>query len=341
MRTITHLAAPLVLASALIACGQERSSSTAGPAGTAAVAPSTTTSVPPLAHHGVGVRSTQVVDRSRSTSADPRGTAAKTARTLELTVYYPSDDAPAPSEDAPTGLEPIADATIADGRFPLVVFSHGLGQSGDRYGSRLYEWASAGYLVVAPTFPLTSGEGAALDDYVNQPADVRFVIDEVLRRADDVGDDLFHGRVDQNHIALAGHSMGAMMSIAVAFNSCCHDERINAIVAVSGLELDFPGGDFARMPPVPLLAVHGDQDVVVKIEGSERLIEDATGPAAFLRLPASGHGDIMFWEPGSLVADVAVAFLDRFVRDDDRRWSDIDDVVTAAGLGSLLRVNGA
>jgi dienelactone hydrolase len=335
MHRLTTSVLAILLVVALTACG-DADADRAAPTTTSTALPSTTTTVPPLAQHGAGVRTTQLVDPSRPTAADPRGASAMPDRTLELTVYYPSDAAPAPTEDAPTGLEPVPGAPISEGRFPLVVFSHGLGQAGDRYGSRIYEWVSAGYLVVAPTFPLTSGDGARLDDYVNQPADVRFVIDEVLRRSADPADDLFHDHVDNERIALAGHSMGAMMSIAVAFNSCCLDDRIDAIVEVSGIQLDFPGGGYEDMPPIPLLAVHGGADTLVKIEGSERLVAAATGPTAFLRLPASGHGDIMFWEPGSLVADVAVAFLDRHLRGDDRRWSEIEEVTAASGLGTLL-----
>ena len=43
--------------------------------------------------------------------------------------------------------------------------------------------AQAGHLVALPTFPLTSGDGAEFTDYVNQPADISFVIDTVRPEA--------------------------------------------------------------------------------------------------------------------------------------------------------------
>ena len=54
------------------------------------------------------------------------------------------------------------------------------------YRSALDLWASRGYVVVAPTFPLSSGTapgGPGLADYREQPADVSFVISRVLRLA--------------------------------------------------------------------------------------------------------------------------------------------------------------
>jgi len=106
--------------------------------------------------HPVGKRSIELVDRSRPTSPDPeRDLPGRPDRTIPVTLLYPADGTP---EANP---KPVEDAPIADGTFPLVVFSHGWTSSGDSraYQNRLVVWASAGYVVGAPTFPLTSGPG--------------------------------------------------------------------------------------------------------------------------------------------------------------------------------------
>ena len=114
--------------------------------------------------------------------------------------------------DVPATTEPVDDAAVADGTFPLVVFSHGWLASGPAYEVRIKEWARAGYIVAAPTFPLSSGAGGMLGDYVNQPADVSFVIDELLALPDD---DPLAGHVDADAVAAAGHSLGAITTIGV------------------------------------------------------------------------------------------------------------------------------
>src|SRR5438045_2968791 len=41
--------------------------------------------------------------------------------------------------------------TIPGGRFPLVIFCHGLSGSAERYAKTLAGWAAAGFVVAAPT----------------------------------------------------------------------------------------------------------------------------------------------------------------------------------------------
>src|SRR5438067_1920033 len=95
-----------------------------------------------------------LVDTSRRAGSGPR--------VLTTSVWYPA---------APGGP------------FPLVVFAHGYNVTPAPYAGLLQSWARAGYVVAAPTFPLTNPGapgGPNEDDVVNQPADVRFVIDRLL-----------------------------------------------------------------------------------------------------------------------------------------------------------------
>ena len=99
-----------------------------------------------------------------------------------------------------------------------------------------------GYVVAAPTFPLSNGAapgGPKLTDYVNQPADVSFVIGRVLRLART--DPSLRRAVDRHDVGIAGHSLGAITTLGLALNSCCHDRRVEAAVAFSGLAAPVPG----------------------------------------------------------------------------------------------------
>ena len=76
------------------------------------------------------------VDTTRPTETTKQ-LAAKALRDLPTIVWSP--------KDAPAGTT-----------FPLVVFGHGLGANAGRYRELLKAVASAGYVVAAPTFPVSS-----------------------------------------------------------------------------------------------------------------------------------------------------------------------------------------
>src|SRR3954454_20884127 len=68
---------------------------------------------------------------------------------------------------------------------PLIVFGHGAWGHPRKFTRLFAHWADAGYVVAGPSFPHTNDEDPPpylLDDVVNQPADVSFVIDELAGR---------------------------------------------------------------------------------------------------------------------------------------------------------------
>ena len=73
------------------------------------------------------------------------------SRTLPTQVWYPAQGPPG------GGDQPNAPADKAHGPYPLVIFSHGYTGNGPVYGPFVREWVKAGYVVAAPTFPLTHG----------------------------------------------------------------------------------------------------------------------------------------------------------------------------------------
>lgn len=284
------------------------SGKTSSPPSPSSSATSTETTFP------VGRRDVTYVDTSRQTAADPmRNLPEKPSRTLPVMVLYPATGATPPDPASP----PTPDAPAASGPFPLVVFSHGITASGPIYVARLQRWARAGYVVAAPTFPLSGpgakfpGDSVALGDYRNQPADVRFVISQLLAHNTAANDPL-HGLIDPHEIAAAGHSLGAITTLGLIENSCCHDPLIKAGISVSGVELPFPDGSFDNPPATPLLLIHGDADTTVPVSGSEKVFAAATPPVFFLRLTGATHVDVMFGDTVTEYTDQAViAFLDQ------------------------------
>jgi predicted dienelactone hydrolase len=321
---------PVLLALLLAACSS--ATDTALPTTTTAAdaATTTTTVAAEVAAradaYSVGSRTLTLVDPDRPTDADGgRDRPAQPDRTISVLLLYPAEG------DAGTTTEVAPDRPPAPGRFPLVVFSHGWTAEGPRYEGRLKEWARAGYVVAAPTYPLSSGAGGVLADYVNQPADVSFVIDELLALG---ADDPLAGAIDGDAIAAAGHSLGAITTLGVTLNSCCADPRIGAAVQISGVRLPFPGGAFDDLGRVPFLAIHGAQDGVVPVSGSDTLFEEAEGPAHYLRFPDGDHSGFLVSD-GPLIDAVVIAFLDRHLLDEPEGLDEVAATVAASGRAVL------
>lgn len=198
---------------------------------------------------------------------------------------------------------------------PVVVFSHGFGSSPGAYAELLTSWAKAGYLVVAPRFPLTAeGSPLVLEDIRQQPADVSFVLRQVLALDTTPGDELA-GRIDEARVAAAGHSAGAATTLGL-LTACCTDPLLRAVVLLAptlrGFGPDLAGGD------LPALVVHGTSDLTVPVNEGRAAYAALPGPKVLVELTGGGHSAPFDTaeEPGfAAVRTLTTLFLDGAVRD--------------------------
>ncbi len=147
---------------------------------------------------------------------------------------------------------------------PLLIYSHGF-MSFHREGLYLARFlASHGYTVVAVDYPLSgyrAPDGPFMRDVVNQPGDVSFLIDSVLKRNADPNDALF-STIDPQKIAVAGTSLGGLTSTLVTFHRQMRDPRIAAAISMAGPTSMFTA-DFFAGSNVPFMMIFGDGDVIV------------------------------------------------------------------------------
>ena len=172
-------------------------------------------------------------------------------------------------------------------RFPLLIFSPGLGVNSTAYSTLIAEVVSRGYVVAAiePTFEAPavafsdgrviglsedatgrrqSPEGASKQEFLKRlhdfdlahfdkwAGDIRLTIDEVTGlNASEADDGQFSGRIDLANIAAWGHAFGGR----AAAHACQLDSRIKACLDEDGSGEEGPIFPFedAGMPTQPFL----------------------------------------------------------------------------------------
>ncbi|GAB3078204.1 alpha/beta hydrolase family protein [Micromonospora schwarzwaldensis] len=193
-----------------------------------------------------------------------------------------------PSPGTAAGPIVRARAPVAAGRFPVVVFSHGLRSLPALHAQLTTRWAAAGFVVAAPTYPRTNLRARAFtrDDVRNQPADARRLVGHLVRLGARPGDPLgAHLAVDR--FAAAGHSAGGHTTLGMFVSG--RPSPLRAGIVIAGGR---PVAGRAR-PAVPMLFVHGAADRIVPESVGRAAYARCLGPAAFLSLPGQGHGEYL------------------------------------------------
>lgn len=334
-RSVRIWAAAAVVALVVVAAGCS-SSSPGGSSSTTGV--SSTTAAGRAVPGGVASVERTYTDTSRPTMANGDAPALD-ARTLATTIWYP------------VATEGSSEPDTAGGPWPLVLFSHGFSANPAAYEGLVEKIARAGYVVAAPTFPLSAAGsvgGPNTGDIANQPADASFVIDQVLDESAGAGDDVLAGLIDPDRVAAVGHSLGANSTLALVTNTCCRDDRVKAGVILAGTDQPMPGGSYEIAQGPPMLFVSGTEDSFIPYNRTAKIFNAAVGPKAMVTLVGGDHvaaasiGD----DDATVVADAISGFLDAILFDGPGGLTGLDDlasddveVTVVTGVGATTTVS--
>jgi predicted dienelactone hydrolase len=244
------------------------------------------------------------------------------SRTLPVRLYLPN--VPIATAPAPALRPEVSKASNAS--IPWVIFSHGLG--GSRAGGRVWgeALASAGYLAVHIQHPgsdeaiwkgkppvqgaLGLREGATGEQLLARIGDVRFVLDEVARRAkaqsvsmasagagSSAGPALRWATINVPMVMMSGHSFGAVTTQAlmgqrfgVPSDDLAPEPRFVAAMAYSpSARQPRPVDSFAAIGR-PFMSITGTQDAepeLLQTPGRERMPASAR-QVPYQEMPA-GH----------------------------------------------------
>ncbi|HEY6426596.1 MAG TPA: hypothetical protein VIX84_05135 [Acidimicrobiales bacterium] len=293
----------------------------------------------PTARHvyAVGVRNETFSDSARPTPANGSYPGSP-SRTLPTVIWYPARGA--------AGGAAQPNATAASGRFPLILFAHGDSSSGPDNEPLLRQLAAEGYVVAAPTFPLSSKGapgGHVITDYIHQPGDLSFVLSSTLRLGRPGAP--IRNAIDPTRVGIMGDSLGATTALGVAANSCCFDRRIRAVALIAGIELPFPNGTYFSTPRLPLLIIHSDTDPRVPYTAGQQIFADAPSPKFFVTLHGAPHTAFRQsstaaqpappWEP--VIVGTVTDFFDHFLKGHPAALARLATDATVSGVASFQR----
>jgi dienelactone hydrolase len=187
----------------------------------------------------------------------------------------------------------VRDARIADGKYPLILFSHGNGGMRSQAIWWCEHMASHGYIVASPDHTgnagvtIIDGKMIPIDPSLREasaearPKDISFLID-TFEGFNSGHDSRFYERVDLKNIGVAGHSFGGYTTLKVADQ----DPRVDAICPWAGVVREREDYD------TPLLMLIATEDDTIGEEANARLrtyYKESKGPKYSVEFVNAGH----------------------------------------------------
>ncbi len=186
-----------------------------------------------------------------------------------------------------------------EGRYPVVIFSHGA--YGIRFQSIFFTiaLASHGYIVIAPDHQFNTLNEILVDGWngadlipaaMHRPRDIFALLDWIQAKGEDEQDE-FYDLVDMENVACTGHSFGGLTSYVVTA-----DPRIDVIIPMA------PAADMANALSnafnnkfidelvIPTLVMAGEMDKTLQYQSQQRDWFDIQPPPKWmLSMPRAGH----------------------------------------------------
>ena len=205
------------------------------------------------------------------------------------------------------------DAVVADGQFPIVLFSHGY--SGMRFQSTFLtaHLASWGMVVAAPDHwsrDLFHVLSAPVGDRESATGELLGTLDLVTSGNDDPAS-LLQGHIDASRIIALGHSAGGGTIVSAA-----KDDRIDGYISMASGVLGMGSSDATTVAPPtfvnkPSFFIAGALDAIISAEESTRpSFEAVPGPSRLWIIDGVGHNgfdDFCTFGNGSGIIGVALA----------------------------------
>ncbi len=195
-------------------------------------------------------------------------------------VMYPTTTPSKVVRLGPFQIQSTPEASIEDGKFQLVVISHGGGGNNLAYLTIAQYFVKHGFIVAMPEHYKNNRNNNDLEgtneNLEYRPRHISLVIDTIY------SDSQLRDHVQQNIVAIVGHSMGGYTALALAGGEpwsqdrekifVTPDSRIKAVVLLAPATAFFtPKGSLDNVT-VPILLLAAEKDQITPKEHSELVL---------------------------------------------------------------------
>lgn len=269
-----------------------------------------------------------------------------TGEKFPMALVYPTDTPSEPVRFGPFEMKLSVGGEIAQGKFPLVIISHGSGGTNLGHRSIAFALVKSGFIVGMPLHPKNNfknneAEGA-VSNWKNRPLHVSASIDVLL------SDRQMSESIDFERIAVVGHSAGGYTALAVAggladtthiIDLCLanpqinqpfcglvkdnrakavkikssRDERVKAIVLMAPVGILFKSVDSLAEVDIPaLLLTAGKDSELTEPYQSEVIIKNYKNQEqlTFCSIPKAGHYSFITPFPEVMKSELGVIAAD-------------------------------
>lgn len=197
------------------------------------------------------------------------GSGGGPGRQIECAVYYPATAAG-------------ANATVASGLFPIIVFGHGFAMEWSAYQNIWQHLVPQGYIMI---FPKTEAALFPAPSHNDFGLDLALVSERLLSENSNTASP-FYQKINGNS-AIMGHSMGGGATVLAAQNNT----NIKTIIGLAPAETNPSAIAAAENVSVPALVLSGSSDGVTPPNEHHVPIYDALGSAckSFVNLVGGAH----------------------------------------------------
>ena len=252
-------------------------------------------------------------------------------------LWYPTDGNAGKTTIGPFTMSAIRDAPLSEGRYGLILLSHGTGGGRLNHRDTAIRLAEGGYIVAAPEHAGDSWRdgryGGTSANWRRRPRQLSAVLDRLL------GDAAFGSSIDAARIGAVGHSAGGYSVLAliggradpaVLAHHCTRhreldplfcgygrpggqdgepmpdvtDRRVGAIVAVAPVGALFGDGAFSGVTvPAQIHRMEGDR-ILRKPWHADNIVRLLGGSVQLVVHPKAHHFAFITPFPAALVDDV-------------------------------------
>ena len=208
-------------------------------------------------------------------------------RPLKTEIWYPTEDSFSDKDLINESESPflrnatVRNGKIKNGKFPLILLSHGTG--GGRLTMEWYAFAMAqqGYIVAAVDHWGNTFDNKIPEQFVqfwNRPLDIKFVLDKLLV------DQKFSSKIMKSNISVSGFSLGGYTAVALVGGDISVDELIAHSKTKKG-KREFRIPELPNLPKIMEKNSFKEEFIKYKYKLSDSRIK-----AAVVMAPALGQG---------------------------------------------------